>query len=92
MCDLYRSLRYIGTEKYELSKILLLLLTRLKSWILNIYRITVATKFRRNPCWTMNCSQPEVVNSFNGIAHEDGSRVYLAPDDTLKIESVQDRT
>ena len=52
------------------------------------YRITVTTKSGETHEGLMNRSQPEVVNGFIGVAKEDGSWVYLAPDDVLKMEYV----
>ena len=51
-------------------------------------RITVTTKSGETHAGLMNRSQPEMVNGFIGVAKEDGSWVYLAPDDVLKIEYV----
>jgi len=52
------------------------------------YRITVTTKSGETHEGLMNRSQPEMVNGFIGVAKEDGSWVYLAPDDVLKMEYV----
>jgi len=55
------------------------------------YHITVTTKSGETHEGLMNRSQPEVVNGFIGVAKEDGSWVYLAPDDVLKMEYVPDK-
>lgn len=52
------------------------------------YRITVTTKSGETHAGLMNRSQPEMVNGFIGVVKEDGSWVYLAPDDVLKMEYV----
>ncbi|EOC1425736.1 hypothetical protein ACI1AD_000887 [Cronobacter dublinensis] len=52
------------------------------------YRITVKTKTGETHVGLMRRSQPELINGFIGIAREDGSWVYLAPDDVLKMEYV----
>lgn len=52
------------------------------------YRITVTTKAGETHEGLMNRSQPEMVNGFIGVAKEDGSWVYLASDDVLKMEYV----
>ena len=52
------------------------------------YRITASTKSGETHVGLMNRSQPEMVNGFIGVAKEDGSWVYLAPDDVLKMEYV----
>jgi hypothetical protein len=56
------------------------------------YRITVTTKSGETHEGLMNRSQPEMVNGFIGVAKEDGSWVYLAPDDVLKMEYVPEIT
>ncbi|EOI5720027.1 hypothetical protein ACMS1V_002000 [Cronobacter dublinensis] len=40
----------------------------------------------------MRRSQPEMVNVFVGIPREDGSGLYLAPADVLKMEQVPEQT
>ncbi|ALB54887.1 FIG00554718: hypothetical protein [Cronobacter universalis NCTC 9529] len=52
------------------------------------YRITVKTKTGETHEGLMNRSQPEIINGFIGIAREDGSWVYLAPDEVLNMEYV----
>ncbi len=52
------------------------------------YRITVTTKSGKTHEGLMNRSQPEMVNGFIGVAKENGSWVYLAPEDVLKMEYV----
>ena len=52
------------------------------------YRITASTKSGETHVGLMNRSQPEMVNGFIGVAKEDGSWVYLAPNDVLKMEYV----
>ncbi|AXH43479.1 hypothetical protein MZUP3_800 [Erwinia phage vB_EhrS_49] len=54
------------------------------------YHITVTTKSGETHEGLMSRSQPEMVNGFIGVAKEDGSWVYLAPDDVLKMEYVPD--
>lgn len=56
------------------------------------YRITVTTKSGETHEGLMNRSQPEMVNGFIGVAKEDGSWVYLAPDDVLKMEYVPEES
>lgn len=53
-----------------------------------VNRITVITKSGENHIGLMNRSQPEMVNGFIGVAQQDASWVYLAPDDVLKMEYV----
>ncbi|NEG85096.1 hypothetical protein GQQ15_06420 [Pantoea agglomerans] len=55
------------------------------------YRITVTTKSGETHEGLMSRSQPEMVNGFIGVAKEDGSWVYLAPDDVLKMEYVPEQ-
>lgn len=55
------------------------------------YRITVTTKSGETHEGLMSRSQPEMVNWFIGVAKEDGSWVYLAPDDALKMECMPEK-
>lgn len=52
------------------------------------YRITVKTKTGETHEGLMKRSQPEIINGFIGIAREDGSWVYLAPDNVQEMEYV----
>nr|WP_154325055.1 hypothetical protein [Pantoea sp. 201603H] len=52
------------------------------------YKITVTTKSGETYSGLMTRSQPELVNGFIAIAQDNGSWVYLAPDDVLKMEYV----
>jgi len=56
------------------------------------YRITVTTKSGEAHEGLMDRSQPEIVSGFIGVAKEDGSWVYLAPDDVLKMECFPDKS
>lgn len=60
--------------------------------MVDTYRITVTTKSGETHEGLMNRSQPEMVNGFIGVAKEDGSWVYLAPDDVLKMEYVPEES
>ncbi|MCP1204849.1 hypothetical protein NIM72_04685 [Pantoea sp. B550] len=52
------------------------------------YRVTVTTKSGETHEGLMNRSQPEMINGFIGVAREDGTWVYLAQDDVIKLEYV----
>lgn len=54
----------------------------------DIYSITVKTKTGETHVGLMRRSQPEIINGFIGIAREDGSWVYLAPDNVQEMEYV----
>ncbi len=54
----------------------------------DIYRITVKTKTGETHEGLMKRSQPEIINGFIGIAREDGSWIYLAPDNVQEMEYV----
>jgi len=49
------------------------------------YKITVTTKSGETYEGLMTRSQPEMVNGLYSIALADGSWVYLAPDDVLRM-------
>ncbi|NUW63308.1 hypothetical protein HUZ94_06890 [Cronobacter sakazakii] len=58
----------------------------------DIYRITVKTKTGETHEGLMKRSQPEIINGFIGIAREDGSWIYLAPDNVQEMEYVPEAT